>query len=418
MAEYEEVKLSEEFIHLCEAQLRLLLQNFLVQESIIYLTISSTNSQTPKLIPILVYPHSNSSPSSEVNSLSLLPPKSINKKFNDVINDSSFPDEIITNIPHSSSPYQLILPLIYQDLVLGLLAIKRKNLPWQETEILQIKDIAQTITLARIIEQKQQLSQIKLTQLEKLNILKNNHLDDFLHQLRNPLTAIRTFAKLLLKRLLPHDSNYQISENIIRESDRMKDLMADFQEQWEGFNPKEIISLNATPSASFFLPEKIEILEKFDIKEIINPLITTIKAISQEKNIELLTKINEPLLLVYSNKKALTEIIYNLLENAVKYNSNNGKILLEVKESLSTIIIEISDTGYGISEEEQQHIFERNYRGIQNKNLIEGTGLGLNIVKNLCDKINIKITLISPYNWIENQSDKGSQFTLFIPIDK
>lgn len=415
MNDYEEVRVSEEFVRLCEAQLNLILQNFLVQESAIYLT-STSNSQTPKLIPILVYP--NSASSSRFNSLPFLPPTSVKEKFNDVVNDSFPPEKITTYIPNSSSPHQLILPLIYQDLVLGLLATKRETLPWQQNEILQIKEIAQTITLARIIEQKQQLTQIKLNQIEKLRILENNHIDDFLHQLRNPLTAIRTFAKLLLKRLLPKEPNYQISESIIRESDRLKDLITDFNEQWEGFDNNEILPLNETQSTSFFLTEKIETLEKFDIKEVINPLIVSIQAIAEEKKISILKIIDDNLLLIYSNKKALTEILNNLLENAVKYTPINGKILLEINQEESALIIKISDTGYGIPDDDQQHIFERHYRGNQSNSNISGTGLGLAIVKELCDKIDIKISLISPYYWTENQQEKGTQFSLTISNHK
>lgn len=413
MSEYENFRVSEEFIHLCETQLNLLLHNFLVQESAIYLT-NSSNGQTPKLIPILVYPNSASS-SSRFNSLPILPSTSVRETFNDVVNGSFQSQEITTYTPNSSSPHQLILPLIYQDLVLGLLATKRKALPWQQKEILLIKEIAKTITLARIIEQKQQLTEIKLTQLEKLRILENNHIDDFLHQLRNPLTAIGTFAKLLLKRLLPKEANYQISESIVRESDHMKDLIAGFSQQWERLNNGEILALNDTESTGFFLTEKIKQSDKIDIQKIVNPLIISIKAIAEEKNIQVLTKINDHLSLVYTDEKALREILNNLLENAVKYTPINGKILLEINQDESELIIKISDTGYGIPIEDQQHIFERHYRGIQSQGPIYGSGLGLSIVKKLCDKTGIKITLTSPYYWIKNQQEKGTQFSLFIP---
>ncbi len=413
MSEYENFRVSEEFIHLCETQLNLLLHNFLVQESAIYLT-NSSNGQTPKLIPILVYPNSASS-SSRFNSLPILPSTSVRETFNDVVNGSFQSQEITTYTPNSSSPHQLILPLIYQDLVLGLLATKRKALPWQQKEILLIKEIAKTITLARIIEQKQQLTEIKLTQLEKLRILENNHIDDFLHQLRNPLTAIGTFAKLLLKRLLPKEANYQISESIVRESDHMKDLIAGFSQQWERLNNGEILALNDTESTGFFLTEKIKKSDKIDIQKIVNPLIISIKAIAEEKNIQVLTKINDHLSLVYTDEKALREILNNLLENAVKYTPINGKILLEINQDESELIIKISDTGYGIPIEDQQHIFERHYRGIQSQGPIYGSGLGLSIVKKLCDKTGIKITLTSPYYWIKNQQEKGTQFSLFIP---
>ncbi|BAQ65439.1 sensor histidine kinase KdpD [Geminocystis sp. NIES-3709] len=415
MREYEEdIKISREFLNICHAQLTILINTFFVQETAIYLT--NNNLDKTNLVPIFIYP--NTSYNNYIKSLFYLPENFTDRKENDynqVLEDSLLSQEITRYIPDTSSPHQLILPLIYEDMVLGLFAIKRNTHPWQESEILQIKNIAQTITLARFIEQKEQIKEVKLNQIQQLRSIENDHIDDFLHQLRNPLTAIRTFAKLLLKRLLPDENNYQITQNIIRESDRLKDLIADFNQQWEVRNNDEIIILNENQT-SFFLPEKIEKLESLEITNIINPLINSIKFIAEEKNIKVFNQINEPLPLILSNEKALVEILNNLLENAVKYTPNNGKIMIEISQEKQELIIKISDTGYGIPLEDQPHIFERHYRGIQSQGDILGTGLGLSIVKELCNKIGIKISLISPYNWVKNQENQGSQFSLFIPI--
>ncbi len=406
------IKISDEFIQLCHSQLNLLFTKFFAQQSAIYLT--DNHTEEPKLIPILVYPDpfsSNNNPS-----LLPLPENSWENSFSDVLDDHNNSEPLINYYPNSHAPHQLILPLIYQNIVLGLLATTRKNSPWQSTEILQIKEITNTIAIARILEEKQQITETKLTQLQQFRQLENDHLDDFLHQLRNPLTAIHTFAKLLLKRLLIDDPNYNISQSIYRESDRIKELIADFSQQWQGKDLEEIVTLN-NPHTSFFLTEKIEHLETVNILSIIEPIIENIKIIAQEKNIAILENINIQTESILTNQKALREIINNLLDNAVKYTPNNGKVKIEMEENKAEkIIVKIADTGYGIPLNEQKQIFERHYRGSQENSNISGTGLGLAIVKELADKIKIQIKLISPFYWLENQSYNGSEFILEIPL--
>jgi len=408
----ENIKISDEFLQLCHSQLNLLFTKFFAQESAIYLT--DSQAEEPKLIPILVYPNSSS------HHFPRLPPLQENSwedSFSDALDEKKNSEPLINYYPNSHAPHQLILPLIYQNIVLGLLATTRKNSPWQPTEILQIKEITNTIAIARILEQKQQITVEKLSQLQKFRQLESDHLDDFLHQLRNPLTAIRTFAKLLLKRLLVDDPNYSTSQSIYRESDRIKELIADFSEQWQGKNEAEIFTLD-TLHTSFFLTENIENLEVVNIINVIKPILENIRIIAEEKNIQVLENINIDTELILTNKKALREIINNLLDNAVKYTPNNGKVRIEIEQNKGDkIIVKIADTGYGIPLEDQTRIFERHYRGSQINGNISGTGLGLAIVKELADKINIKIKLISPFQWLENQVDNGTQFILEIPIN-
>ena len=415
MPQYEDITVSHEFIHLCEAQLNLLCHNFFAQESAIYLT--DNHEQEPKLIPIVVYP--NSSSPSPHNLLPSITDKSLAKTVNDVFDDnldSPILSEDSNDTSNSEEPNQLVLPLIYQDIFFGILATTKTNLAWQTNEVCRIKEIAQTIAISRFMEQKQQLLQTQYTQLRHIQDLEHSNLDDFLHQLKNPLTAVRTFAKLLLKQILPEEASYNTSKNIIRESDRLKELINDFNQQWQTEQTEQIITLHPHESASFFLSEQIENLSPVDVIEVVTPIIEAIKLIGLEKNIQVESTIASTLPLVMSNAKALQEIINNLLENAVKYTPENGHILLEIElNNANSLEIKISDTGYGIPLEDQEYIFERNYRGVQSEGIIEGTGLGLAIVKELCDKTNIQISLISPYKWKENQNFQGTQFKLIFP---
>ena len=409
MPQYEHIRVSDEFIDLCEAQLSLLFHNFLVQESAVYLT--ENYQQEPKLIPILVYPHS-STHSTTPNFLPSLSPDFVNETVADALDDISKAQILSEEEKDNETPHQLVLPLVYKDIVVGLLVMTRKHQSWQSHEILEIKEIAQTIAIARLMDQKQQLLQSKYSNLQLLQDLQNEHLDDFLHQLKNPLTAIRTFAKLLLKNILPDHPSYSASQSIVRESDRLQDLIADFNQQWSQRN-KTTLTLSSKPSTSFFLTENIESLTPINITEVVIPILDSIEIIAKEKNIQVYRNINQSLPLVFSNQKALTEIVNNLLENAVKYTPENGSILLEIDVNKNNLLeIKIADTGYGIPPEDQEYIFERHYRGQQEQGNIQGTGLGLAIVKELCNKINIEISLISPYFWIKNQQYNGTQFCL------
>lgn len=414
MIELESLIISEDFLQICRMQLSLLFSNYFADESVIYLT--DNGEKEAKLIPILYYPDRTNT-DIDTND-SLLPPcfnNPISDNLQDSLEDESLEKSLIRYNLNSPTPHQLILPLIYQDLVLGLLATNRKNKPWQPSEIIQIEKVVKTITNARIIEQKQQLAEAHLTRLKQLNQLENDYKHDFLHQLRNPLTSIRTFAKLLLKKIIPEDANYQTIQYIIHECDRIRDLIADFSQQWQTENIDNNLSLPKSHT-SFFLTEKIENLEKIDINEIISPIIESSKIIAQEKNIKIFANNDGKEKYILTNKKALTEIVNNLLDNAIKYTPDNGKILVEVeKENQEFIQLKISDTGYGIPEDEQERIFERHYRGSQEKSEISGTGLGLAIVKELCQKIHVNIELISPYHWLKNQKNLGSQFLLSIP---
>lgn len=423
------ISASAEFIALCQTQIILLCQSLGALESAVYLTQSNQIDET-KLIPIVIYP-----PSEDFNQQPITLPLLLDN--NSIIQSSSCPllpinsDAIEVSYQNTtnteekqqfwSPKYQLLVPLVYEDLVIGLLATKRLHKEWNEQEFFQVEQIASTIALARILDQKQILSQQQLQQQITLNQLENNNLDDFLHQLRNPLTALRTFAKLLLKKLPSKDPNYKITENIIQQSDRLKNLIEYFNENRLIMDNQPIVIDYQQTSSNFLLPGDFCQLEKLNILDIIEPLLIANQAIALEKNINFTANIFNDLPLVLSNAKALTEVLNNLIDNALKYTPSNGKIVVEIGqqkliENKNMLAIKISDTGYGIPLEDQQHIFKRHYRGIQAKSDIFGTGLGLAIVKDLCDKMQAKIELFSPSLISNKKSLVGTTFIVWLPI--
>ena len=129
---------------------------------------------------------------------------------------------------------RVVLPLLYQDMMMGILVTARVDRGWSQPEQYNIERIAQTLAAACVMDQRsqwleQQLKQQTMTYAQ-LHEHQQDRLDDILHQFRNPLTALRTFGKLLVKRLQPLDRNRTVAESIVRESDRLQELLTQLNE--------------------------------------------------------------------------------------------------------------------------------------------------------------------------------------------
>ena len=106
------------------------------------------------------------------------------------------------------------------------------------------------------------------------------------------------------------------------------------------------------------------------------------------------------------------QLLINLIDNGIKYNKNNGKLILEAKHDNESLLLTIEDTGVGILEEHRDRIFERFYRVDKSRSKqVGGTGLGLAIVKHVIKDLRGTIRLESTYG-------KGTKFLIEIPIKK
>jgi two-component system sensor histidine kinase KdpD len=99
----------------------------------------------------------------------------------------------------------------------------------------------------------------------------------------------------------------------------------------------------------------------------------------------------------------------NLLSNAIKYNRPGGKVELEASLAQNEIAIRVCDTGYGISPEDQEHLFEKFFRAPRTEHTETGTGLGLSITKSIIAAHHGRIEVAS-------QAGEGSQFSIYLPL--
>jgi signal transduction histidine kinase len=109
---------------------------------------------------------------------------------------------------------------------------------------------------------------------------------------------------------------------------------------------------------------------------------------------------------VWVDKNLLNNILMNLLSNAIKFTSEHSTITVSCSLENNNLVLSIRDRGIGISEEDQQHLFERFFRA-KNAGNIQGTGLGLHIVAKYLELINGRIE-------IQSKIDEGSTFTVYI----
>ena len=389
--------------------------------SVIYLTENISEDGQAKLFPFAIYPQTES------ESFWRLPPIDLAEVWR--VPQSSFIARLLPNniteqfeIEGSDSRQppaetkQLILPLIHQETFIGLLVAGREDRKWQAAEAQQIEQIARTISIARFMEFQYHWTQDKLALQENLRKIEHDRLDNLLHQLKNPLTALRTFSKLLLKRILPDDSNAGIVKNILSQSDRFQELLEQFEAE-SGSLPEIDISddknlpLLATnrenvDRSSFLLPtSSMAELDSVDLQEIITPIVNTAQAIAVEREIKLINNLPDRIPLVKGNLAALREILNNLIDNALKYTMAGGKVQLDLKTNCDDMLgIAIQDTGVGIPKSDRERIFERHYRGVQAQGSIPGTGLGLAIARELAYKMQGEIELISPNNLVPDRT--------------
>ena len=424
---------SSEFVAVCKSQVAVLTQALGAALSAVYLTEELVEGAGAKLIPVVVYPEATVVWEDEETDL-VLPeqigkidtiPRLLKAAPRPLPQASDYDQSVGSTPPEWEENFlrrqrQVVLPLMHEGVVMGLLVTGREDRPWNENEKATIERIARTLTIAYIMDQRRSWSEQQLTQQRLLDAQQRDHLDDLLHQFRNPLTALRTFGKLLFKRLRPGDKNHEVASSIVRESDRLQELLQEFDACLD-MNEEALapLALKAVPVAEAsqqpdnksqietateglpLLPGNRLTLESFSVADVLEPLIVSASAIAQERNLELQAEISTDLLLVKGSPKALREVLSNLIDNALKYTPAGGQIDIRVGETRRTpqgekIGIAISDTGPGIPPQDLEHLFERHYRGVQASTAIPGSGLGLAIAKELIEQMQGEIEVFSP----------------------
>jgi len=194
------------------------------------------------------------------------------------------------------------------------------------------------------------------------------------HELKTPLTAIRGFNELTYLNNKDEGISKYI-DSITRETNRMMSLIAD------------MLKLSELESTTETIPVLVS------LSEIVSEVSETVSVAFAEKSI---TFEITGAATVKAESRHVYDIVKNLVENAARYNSNNGKVSIKIESTKKVTRMTVSDTGIGISPQEQTKIFERFYRVEKSRSIQSGgTGLGLAIVKHTCALYGWKLSLKS-----------------------
>ena len=230
---------SAEFVALCKAQLAMLAQLLGADSTAVYMAEGWSDQKVPNLLPIAVYPPESTDADLRLLNRSL--PASTGE-FAALQGQS----ESITAIPSQEPPLsqaaarepanaaapseQLAIPMMHEGGVFGVLVSWRADRPWRDVERDRLEECARSLTLACVLDQRGQWLKTQMSSLDHVQAQQSDRFHELLHQLRSPLTALKTFGKLLTKRLPTEDPNRRLVTNMLRESDRMQELLGYFDD--------------------------------------------------------------------------------------------------------------------------------------------------------------------------------------------
>ncbi|MBQ7372945.1 MAG: HAMP domain-containing histidine kinase [Clostridia bacterium] len=222
------------------------------------------------------------------------------------------------------------------------------------------------------------------TRLKLADKEKNDFINDFSHELKTPIVSIRGFAKLIAKGGLSKEEEKEYLSIIVSESNRLIDLTA------------STLMLDR-------LVGTIEIEKRhFSVSEQIRKSILILQNDWEKKNIEFNAEFEN--FHVYSNEELSSQLFLNVLQNAVKFSHNGGKIDVTVQGNDRFVTVCITDYGIGMTEETKSRMFDKYFRGDKSRST-QGNGLGLATVKRIAEILNLELKVVS-------EPSKGTSFTI------
>jgi two-component system, OmpR family, phosphate regulon sensor histidine kinase PhoR len=233
-----------------------------------------------------------------------------------------------------------------------------------------------------------------ITELKKLEQVRKDFVANVSHELRTPLTSIKGYAETLLEGALDDKKNAQEFINIILKESNRLDLLVN-----------DLLDLSRFESDKHHF-----VMKKSLLNQIVQKAVEQMSAQARKKSITISINLPEKLPAAMFDETAIVQVLLNLLDNAIKYTPEKGRIYVDVVLKQAMIEISIKDTGVGISENDLPRIFERFYRVDKTRSCeLSGTGLGLSIAKHIVLAHNGTIS-------VESVIDQGSTFRFTIPI--
>lgn len=200
------------------------------------------------------------------------------------------------------------------------------------------------------------------------------------HELKTPLTSISGYSELIESGMASEKDIIHFAKEIHQNANRLLTLIND------------IIRLSELDVST-----QTVLMEELDLYEVAKRCVNSLEVNANNHDVTL--SLEGETAKIEANKEMMNELIYNLCDNAIRYNKKGGNVKVEIKQDLQTVFLTIEDTGIGIPKEHQKRVFERFYRVDKSRSkLTGGTGLGLAIVKHIVAQNDADIDLVSEEN--------------------
>jgi two-component system phosphate regulon sensor histidine kinase PhoR len=291
----------------------------------------------------------------------------------------------------------IIKNTVYFMLVLSALLIVMSYLFAKKISLMLIKPVKELSENIEEIENNEKIYEeikpfVKTIKEQHLDILKASEMRkeftaNVTHELKTPLTVIAGYSELMSTGMADINDTKFLATEIYHNSQKLQSLIDDIL-NLSNLDQKDIKFEN----------------QNINLELICKNVITNLEVVANKKGIKIIYD-GSPVFM-NANSKLMDELITNLVYNAINYNKNNGSVVVNLNKIDNSIILEVIDTGIGISNKDQNRIFERFYRVDKSRSKeMGGTGLGLAIVKHIVGKYDGEIEVNSEIN-------KGTTFRI------
>jgi len=232
-------------------------------------------------------------------------------------------------------------------------------------------------------------------ELSRSNEYRKSFISNISHDFRSPLTSIKGYIEAMLDGTIPPEKHEKYLNIVLTETQRLTKLT------------QGLLELNNFDSFDLQLDKS-----NFDLKSIITPTVNTFEGRCQDKGVYLKSIFLTDNTIVYADRTRIQQVIYNLVDNAIKFTPEGRQITVRVTEKGNKIYTSVKDEGVGIPEESIKKVFDRFYKTDPSRGKDKtGTGLGLAITKEIIKAHGENITLTSKVG-------EGSEFIFSLPMQK
>lgn len=232
-------------------------------------------------------------------------------------------------------------------------------------------------------------------ELKKNNDYQKKFISNISHDLRSPLTSIKGFSEAMIDGTIPPELHARYLEIISGETDRLVNLT------------KSVLTLNSNDQDKVILHE-----EAFDINEMLRTTAAVFEGSCRKKLIMIRLVLEDGIPRVYADRERIEQVVYNLLDNAIKFSDKGGEIKLETSMKHGKCHVSVKDHGCGIPSASLSSIWDRFYKADPSRGKDRtGTGLGLSIAREIIKAHGQTISVVST-------EGVGTEFTFTLPLNK